>query len=163
VTQILLTAIFDSEITNIDSTSEKLIEDLTGRDNTLFKLLRTKYRGSVYEKLESIAVLPEIRYERAQIQQVLSNLDILKMKPTQEHFFYSMLKYARHVPNNVDYILQSVFITEDLFFLKRFLPQVGKHFGLRTFFPNLLLVDLEGAVRVFDLYEKKLDSLLFKQ
>lgn len=156
----MLTIFLDS--ISIDSKyNEKrgLIEDLLHRDPNLFSILRSTCDVN-QEKIRQIPSVPNIEWNnQVALDKIYQSLNFRPRNCCQEQFFFNMSKYANQKKD--DYNHESAYVTENPIYFEKYLPGGEKETCLKSFFPNLILVNLERLKEVLDYYEKKNDSYYF--
>jgi hypothetical protein len=159
----MLTILLDSiSINAVYDEKRNFIEDLLSRDPSLFRITRTTCHVN-QEKIREIPSIPEIEgkgFDQKKLNSIYENLSFHPKNPCQEQFFFLLLKYARQ-RNNLDYIYESVYVSENPIFYEKLLPGGTKVNCLKHFFPNLILVNLERLKDVLDYYEKKNEYYYF--
>lgn len=113
----MLTAIIDSEILNDnDSEKEDLLRIIINSNRTFSKILRTECRTNLCDLVKNISSISEISQPDIDLNSIYTSLRFRPKNKCQEQFFYSMIKYANHTKDNIDYIHNLVFITENRIF-----------------------------------------------
>ncbi len=159
----MLTVFLDSQsINSVYNEKHNLIEDLLARDPFLFRICRTTCDVD-QEKIKEIFSIPKIEgriFDQNALNKMYQNLSFRPKNSCQEQFFYFLLKYARQM-NNLDYVHESIFVSENPILFEKFLTGGTKVNCLKDFFPNLVLLNLERLKVVVDYYEKKNEHYYF--
>lgn len=134
----MLTIILDSESIDQNDKINNVFNELNGFN---IRILRTNTEIS-NTNLHNISTIDKINFDKYTEKKLLEIYKGVNFVPTtegQKQFLYAIHRYATH-KNNQHYIHNGIFVTESEILAK--LVKNGKAlFGLRDFYPNLILVN----------------------